>query len=487
VHDGEYRDGRVARRRWQNIAGAAVGGLAALLLLSPTAAEAAHHARRHARHHVRHALVASGVASEAIVIDADNGRVLSQSNADEPTYAASLTKMMTLYLTFEALDTGRLKLDQLLPVSALAASQPPTKLGLRPGERVSVHDLILGMITRSANDAAVVMAEGLGGSEAGFAQLMTEKARQLGMANTIFVNPNGLPEPGQHTTARDMARLALALYRDFPNEYHYFATREFDFAGRTIRTHNHLLDSYPGADGIKTGYIRASGYNLAASAVRDGHRVIAVVMGGPSVSSRDHEMAALLDQAFAEIGGGATTVARNEPSPAPKAVPRPAPEVVAAVDRSERHDRAALDHASRRGPRVVTAVARGEHHDGAALDRLTARIAAQLSPVGRAEAAPFRHVDRTAPLGERWAVQLGAFRRAGEAEEVARRAAALHALRGKPLQIVGPHQAGHDHLYRARLLNFSHREAKSACAALHRKKIACTVVPASRVAYASGR
>ena len=180
-------------------------------------------------------------------------------NADAITYPASLTKMMTLYLTFEALNAGRLRLDQYLPVSTEAASKSPTKLHLVPGDSVPVHDLILGIVTKSANDAAAVLAEGLAGSEPAFAERMTAKARQLGMTNTIYRNASGLPDPEQRTTARDVAQLALALYHDFPREYRYFATRQFFFRGRVILTHNHLLDWYDGADGIKTGYIGASG------------------------------------------------------------------------------------------------------------------------------------------------------------------------------------------------------------------------------------
>ncbi|MGH7029340.1 MAG: D-alanyl-D-alanine carboxypeptidase family protein, partial [Stellaceae bacterium] len=240
--------------------------------------------------------------SSSIVLDADTGRVLSEDNADTQTYPASLTKMMTLYLTFEALNTGRLRLDQLLPVSVNAASKQPTKLGLRVGDSVDVQDLILGIVTRSANDAAAVLAEGIAGSEPAFAELMNRKAQQLGMRSTFYDNASGLPDPAQHTTARDTAQLALALYHDYPREYRYFSTREFDFRGTMIRGHDHLLDWDPGADGIKTGFIDASGFNLATSALRDGHRLIGVVFGGHSASARDREMAALLDQGFAEVG-----------------------------------------------------------------------------------------------------------------------------------------------------------------------------------------
>src|SRR6266849_5684206 len=233
---------------------------------------------------------------EWILLDAETGQVLSEQNADLVTQPASLTKMMTLYLAFDQLNQGKIRLDQPFSVSEEAASRAPSKLALTPGDSVPVRDLILGIVTKSANDAASVLAEGLAGSEAAFAERMTLKARQLGMTSTVYRNASGLPDTEQRTTARDVVQLALALYHDFPREYRYFATRQFYFRGRLIATHNPLLEWYEGADGIKTGYIGASGFNLAASAMRNGHRLIGVVMGGRSAGSRDREMAALLDR-----------------------------------------------------------------------------------------------------------------------------------------------------------------------------------------------
>jgi len=234
----------------------------------------------------------------SIVVDAATGGVVLESNADVLTYPASLTKMMTLYLVFEAMEKGTLRADQPLLVSANAANQAPTKLGLWAGETVTVEQAILGMIIKSANDAAMVAAEAIGGSESAFAQMMNVKARALGMTQSYFHNPNGLPDPIQHTTARDMAKLALALSRDFPQYYHYFSATRFTFHGRTVMTHNRFVLRYPGADGLKTGYIRLSGFNLASSAVRNGRRLVGVVMGGVSPSLRDAEMWALLDEGF---------------------------------------------------------------------------------------------------------------------------------------------------------------------------------------------
>src|SRR5712691_2440752 len=238
---------------------------------------------------------------EWILLDAETGQVLSEQNADLVTQPASLTKMMTLYLAFDQLNQGKIRLDQPFSVSEEAASRAPSKLALTPGDSVPVRDLILGIVTKSANDAASVLAEGLAGSEANFVQYMNWKARQLGLQQTWYRNASGLPDPDQRTTARDVARLALALYHQFPREYRYFSTREFDFRGMVVRNHNHLLEWYQGADGIKTGYVNASGFNLAASAVRDGHRLIGVIMGGRSARSRDAQMASLLDQGFAYL------------------------------------------------------------------------------------------------------------------------------------------------------------------------------------------
>ncbi|MFO1154284.1 MAG: serine hydrolase [Rhodospirillales bacterium] len=248
-------------------------------------------------------MMASPASAESrfasILIDVTNGRILQQSNADLPRYPASLTKMMTLYLAFQALDDGRWTLDQPLWISAHAAEQPPTKLGLRPGQSIAVEDAILALVTKSANDAAAVIAENLAGTEDDFARRMTTKARGLGMSDTTFHNASGLPDPYQVTTARDMSTLALALIHHYPHYYHYFSTERFYYKGRAIANHNHMLGVYAGVDGIKTGYTRASGYNLVASALRGNQRLIGVVMGAPSSTTRSAIMTDLFDQAYA--------------------------------------------------------------------------------------------------------------------------------------------------------------------------------------------
>lgn len=243
-----------------------------------------------------------GAAPSDIVINAATGEVLAANHPDELRFPASLTKLMTLYLTFRALRDHRITLGGHVPVSAHAASQEPVKLWLDPGMRLTVQQCILAMVTRSANDAASAMAERLGGSESRFARMMTSEARALGMRRTVFRNASGLPDPGQVTTARDMATLARALMLRFPEDYHYFSVRGFRFRGRVIRGHDPMLGTYPGVDGLKTGYTSAAGFNMVTSAVRGGTRVIAVVLGEPSDAVRDTRMASLLDEGFTRSG-----------------------------------------------------------------------------------------------------------------------------------------------------------------------------------------
>ncbi len=387
---------------------------------------------------------ASGTGNQAlaakyssIVIDAQTGEVLSEYNADSPNYPASLTKMMTLYLTFDALEHNQITLDQHFSVSAHAAAQEPTKLDLHPGDSIAVHDLILGLVTQSANDAAVTLAEGLAGSEGAFADRMTRTARAMGMENTTFHNASGLPDPAQHTTARDLSVLARRLYLDFPREYAYFSTEEFKFHGVTYANHNHLMSSFEGMDGIKTGFIRASGFNLAASAVRNHRRLIGVVMGGQSAHARDLKMAALLNAAFdgkslpenqllASQGG--TKLAAND---------------------STLHSIA--------------------HHAAHTLEK--------LSPISRAEAAtPHRAADG-------WAVQVGAFRK----QAVAAHASASAFSRisaGKPVALAGP-KAGKHTTYQARIVNLTEKQAQNACRILRRNHRSCVVIkPAMQMAAA---
>jgi D-alanyl-D-alanine carboxypeptidase len=388
---------------------------------------------------------------EAIVIDADTGEVLHEQSADVQSYPASLTKMMTLYLVFEALETGRLKLDQQLPVSQHAATRAPSRLGLMAGDTIAVRDVILGLVTKSANDAASVASEALGGTESAFAEKMTQKARQLGMTSTIFRNASGLPDPQQHTTARDLSKLARALYRDHPKEYRYFATESFSYRGAIHANHNHLMSRFEGMDGIKTGFINASGFNLAASAVRNGRRLIGVVMGGQSARARDNQMASLLNAVFSRGGRGRL------------------PETVVASAENDAEE-----------PSVVAEPA-SDNAETQMAKRAVSAVKA-FSPVGTAHAAPAAapRVD----AAQKYTIQLGAFSKQAAADKVASNALAKLRMKGKTVQVAGPAKDDKEKLWRARLAGFNKTEAQHACRTLHKKHISCSVVPPSELKMA---
>jgi D-alanyl-D-alanine carboxypeptidase len=297
------------------------------------------------------------------------------------------------------------------------------------------------------------------------------------MDHTWFQNASGLPDPQQRTTARDIARLSLALYQHFPREYRYFATREFEFRGDIVRSHNHLMEWYQGADGIKTGYINASGFNLAASAVRDGKRLIGVIMGGRSARGRDQQMASLLDQGFAVLASGRPTspapatvlaVAKPTSSPAaPPAVPATAVAVAAAAPRAA----------------PATAIGDAGERPKSGIDRVAQAALRHLAPVGRAEAATSPH--ESAPAGDDWAIQLGAFSAERAAEQAVRQAAHLAVVRGKPHQVLAPAKREKPALYRARLLHFTQKGAQAACAELRRRNIACSIIRPAGLKLAS--
>jgi D-alanyl-D-alanine carboxypeptidase len=273
-----------------------VFGLVAIAaVVTSGGAEARHHHHRHYTHHTSHEERDSySPAFSSIIVDGNSGTTLTATNPDAIRHPASLAKMMTLYLLFERLDSGKMKLDTEMPVSERASDQDPTKLDLRSGQTIKVEDAIKGLVTRSANDAAVVIAEAIGGSEDNFARMMTRTAHELGMSRTLYRNASGLPNDEQVTTARDQSILGRALQDRFPRYYRYFSTTAFNFRGRTIRGHNHLLGNVEGVDGIKTGYTRASGFNLVTSMRRGNRHLVGVVMGGRSGSSRDATMRNLL-------------------------------------------------------------------------------------------------------------------------------------------------------------------------------------------------
>ncbi len=378
---------------------------------------------------------ASAAKYAALVIDATTGRILHEENADDRRYPASLTKMMTIYMVFDALERGVWSLNRPLPVSRAAAAQPPSKLGLRKGQTIRVKDAILALVTKSANDVAVVLAEGLGGTESNFAKKMTAKARQLGMSRTTFRNASGLPNNAQVTTARDMALLAMALIRDYPQYYTYFSTRSFAFGGRRHSNHNRLLADYQGADGIKTGYIRASGYNLVASARRGGRRVIGVLLGGQTAAHRNRKMASLLDGGFRRVN---TTLAEDMSRP-----------------------RVGLDTV-----RIVPAPSGVAH-----------------PPSSFAMASPALASKRTSAT---WGIQVGAFPNAGSAQRAAQQAVKLARSQiGSGVIHVEP-TGRRKTLYQARIGNVERGEASRACSILKKKKFKCMVFKLERPLQVAG-
>jgi D-alanyl-D-alanine carboxypeptidase len=286
------------------------------ILISSDSAEARRYRHRHAARH-GHALSESYSPQFAsIIVDGNSGAVLTSNNPDGSRHPASLTKIMTLYMLFERLEAGKMKLDTEMEVSEHASEQAPTKLGLRPGNTIKVEDAIKGLVTRSANDAAVVIAEAIGGDEGDFAKMMTRKARALGMTKTTYRNASGLPNDEQVTTARDQATLGRAIQDRFPRYYRYFSTSVFNYRGQAIRNHNRLLGNVEGVDGIKTGYTRASGFNLVTSMRRGNRHLVGVVLGGRSGGSRDAIMRNLLAENLEKGATRRTVAAITERSPA---------------------------------------------------------------------------------------------------------------------------------------------------------------------------
>jgi D-alanyl-D-alanine carboxypeptidase len=303
--------------QWTSVS--ATFGVLVTVLLCPDPVLARH------RHHFRHALASVAPPSSAIVVDANSGKVLYAQNENELRHPASITKVMTLYLLFEQLEKNRFRLDSPLKISAHAADQAPSRLGLQPGETITVEDAIKAVVTKSANDIAVAIAENIAGDEDSFAELMTRKAHALGMSRTQYRNASGLPNDEQLTTAADLSLLGRAIQERFPTYYKYFSTRTFYFAGAAIRNHNHLLGRMDGVDGIKTGYTRASGFNLLTSVRRAGHHIVAVVLGGKSAAQRDRQMADLVAEHIARgsITATAHAVAQLESADQPNRTAAP--------------------------------------------------------------------------------------------------------------------------------------------------------------------
>ena len=365
------------------------------------------------------ALVSGAHASvSSIIIDAETGDVLSSSNADSLRYPASLTKLMTLYITFNALDKGLIKFEDKLPVSRNAANRSPSKLGLKKGETITVRDAVLALIVKSANDCATVLAEGLGYSEENFAKTMTEVAQELGIKNTTFKNASGLPNRAQKTTARDMALLGAAMYHHFPEYYKLFATKKFTYNGRTYYTHNHLLKSFEGADGMKTGFTNAAGYNIVTSAERDGHRVIAVTMGHNTIRQRDTKVASLMKKGLQKL--------------------------------------AMSDHIE--APNLYANADTHTYGEPSLIEAAT--------------------VADEAPASDVWAVQIGAFSNYAKARNYAISVKKQLKMAGAEIDIE-PAQKGSAVIYRSKLVGFEKNEADKTCNSLKKSNKSCIVIASS--------
>ncbi|MER8954300.1 D-alanyl-D-alanine carboxypeptidase [Mesorhizobium sp. M0833] len=420
--------------------------------------------------------------SAAIVIDAKTGKVLYSSDADGRRYPASLTKMMTLYLTFEALAKGRISKNSPVVFSANAAAEPPTKLGVKRGGSVTVETAILSMVTKSANDSATALGEMLGGNEANFARMMTAKARALGMRGTVFRNANGLPDPGQFTTARDMAMLGIALREHFPQYYGYFSQRSFLYGRQRINGHNRLLGRIKGVDGIKTGYTRASGYNLVSSVSDGDRRIVAVVMGGRSGGSRDSQMAGLINAYMPKAsssGGGVLIAKAGGGNPISALAKVFLPKHDAPTPDSKPNDDAVASLVEENAPVVeeTTPVVQAKRVKTTAVatvdDVATARVAA-------AYAEPAAEVDpvSTASVPSGWAIQVASSPKQTEAKAFLDKATkqAPSVLADASGFTVAFDKDGVTY-YRARFGGFGSKTAAwKACNALKKKKIECYAV-----------
>jgi len=401
----------------------------------------------------------------SIVMDSRTGEVLYSRNADDLLYPASLTKIMTLYMTFDALERGKLRLGQKLPVSARAAGQAPTKLGLRKGESISVQDAMFGLITKSANDAATVLAEAMAQSEMEFARMMTAKARSLGMNRTTFRNASGLPNRHQKSTARDMAILGAAMIQDFPQYYHFLSLQEFDYKGTAYKNHNNLLGKYNGADGIKTGYIRASGFNLVASAKRGNNRLIGVVFGGRTAKTRDTHMASLLDRGFERIEA-------TYPSTVPTPFDKPLRIALGTPHDTDTEIEVAAT------TQVPLPVQSQPSSDASRIYRISDVNTVGVSITrGSTPADDNSGFEMDKAANARWAIQIGAYSHKTTAQDQINKAAAQSSgiLEGRRINIEKAISDGKP-FYRAQVIGFDETEARKACSNLAAQRVSCFVV-----------
>ncbi len=367
----------------------------------------------------------------SIILEESSGKVLFSRNADKQLHPASLTKIMTLYLVFEALQQKKLSMSTRMRVSKTAASRSPSKLYLKPGHTITVENAILALVTKSANDVATVVSEHLGGTEREFARKMTRKAKSLGMSRTVFRNASGLPHSSQYSTARDMARLGMAVRRDFPHYFHFFSRTNFNWNGRKFRNHNRLLRNFQGTDGIKTGYTNAAGFNLVATTERNGVRLIGVVFGGKTGKSRDRHMMSILGKQFKRVK---PIQVKRLPAPS---LPAPRP-----------------THILRAAAKPVPAA-----------ETLTAR----LTPI------PQRASDI---MPQQWSIQVGSFSRRVSAHKAAisARRMAGTVLNRRPAQLSLVVQ-GQIPLWRVQFRKLDEDQARAACAALFSAGSACIALP----------
>jgi D-alanyl-D-alanine carboxypeptidase (penicillin-binding protein 5/6) len=391
----------------------------------------------------RELLAASQTKYAAIVVDAKSGEILYARHADGPRYPASITKVMTLYLTYEALASGKLHLDDRVPFSPHAAAQAPSKLGVRPGDSISVNEAIEAMTTLSANDAAVAMGEKIAGTESRFAALMTLRAQELGMQNTHFSNANGLPDSRNITTARDIAILSRAVMRDYPQYYHYFSLESFGFRGREINSHNHLLG--PGVDGLKTGFTNASGFYIAISGVKDNRRLIVVVMGGPTRVSRDQNAEDLLLTGFNVLHrramGEKIVVAQNQFEPT-----------------------------ELNGPVVRPPVEQGDGDQDSLKIELTGAPAAKA---GKVALETERRDHEAKATKAKWAVQVGEFRSKADAHK---QIALVEKKFGEHVDGARGAAEKQGRKYKAVFTGLTEIDARGACRALKARRLACLVI-----------
>jgi len=491
--------------------------LIALVAVAAFASDADARSRRHHRHHRAAAAESYQPSSASIVVDVNSGAVMQATNADSPRHPASLTKIMTLYLLFERLEAGKIKLTTEMNVSPHAAVQAPSKLGLKPGQTIDVETAIRAIVTKSANDVAAVVAEALAGDEPEFAKLMTAKARELGMVHTIYRNASGLPDDQQITTARDMALLGRAIQDRFPKYYRYFSTRTFAFRGKMMRNHNHLLGRVDGVDGIKTGYIHESGFNIVTSVRRGNRHIVAVVFGGRTANARDARVRSLIDNNIniaavkrtvpPVVEGFETAQAHAKTKVAPAPLAPPAPELgstapikanpvktfvvrggvihTGALPSQPSDIRKLVPAPATANPASVINVAiikrdppPSADAQSGALDPLPAKPANKAMEVASVgDSVPIPATELSSKPHSGWIIQVGAFEDETDAKQrLAAAQSKAESQLGKADSFTERFAKGDKLFFRARFAGLDKSQAMTACKQLKRNEIPCIVV-----------